>query len=359
MVRSGNVYDFPNNLKPSGCFEYFRTLQQRSWMKIGIQLNSATHGHLHELMGGSYGFATQLKDTTYSTTPRASYDGKHQFQHITEAASKILWRLGYMICPSYGTKECPYQKNAKVETLDDMEYVNTRSSECKCTCTAEMYGPSMTKILYDTGMICYCLLFMLYNSHSCMVSLYDLGITKTLIYYDPAKDVEISSFLSHTPSGAIDYNTIKGYSKDESAKIYAEVRDYLCDMGKIGDMFQATSSNDITFWVLHPNMERVWHLSRINTDLGLISYNETWDDSANTCVGHRTTDATPFKGLFGEKGKAKSNVYTNLELYSLLDANYDKLPYVYDTFRYHHCEIVGKYIYSIVMYISIDILALL
>jgi hypothetical protein len=149
MTRSGNVYDLANNLKPSGCAEYYRTLQQRSWMKAGIQLNSATHGHLHELMGGSFGFQKAIKSAPYSTKAHASYDGMHQFQHITEAASKILWRYNYITCPTYGSSStCPYEKSIKVKSVDDLKL---KSDGCLCTCTADMYSSSFTKILFDLG----------------------------------------------------------------------------------------------------------------------------------------------------------------------------------------------------------------
>jgi hypothetical protein len=329
MTRSANVYDLPNNLKPSGCPDYYSPLMQRSWVKIGGLLNSATHGHLHEIIGGSFGFLHQLQVASYSTATYSAYDGMYQFMHNAEKHSKILWRLGYMDCPTYGTSEagCPYRANNR-----HFRPIPAGNSEdtCRCSCSKAMYptassDKSLGKIFYETG------------------------ILKDLIFYDVRRNVEISDILTKIEEAQMkgeleedEYDTISGYSKTESFVILEEVRDHLCDMGRIGDMFQATSPNDITFWVLHPNMERVWHLSRINTQLGMISFNETWDNNINTCVGHRTTDATPFKGLFGESS-SKMKVYTNEELYEKLDPNNPDLPYVYDNFRYYHCEVLGKF----------------
>lgn len=47
-----------------------------------------------------------------------------------------------------------------------------------------------------------------------------------------------------------------GYTEEESRKIYDQLLYLLCSPGHIGTMFQATSTNDITFWVLHPTVDR-------------------------------------------------------------------------------------------------------
>ncbi len=134
------------------------------------------------------------------------------------------------------------------------------------------------------------------------------------------------------------YKVIDGYTAAESNAMYGEIRDYLCDMGHIGDNYQATSTNDPTFWVMHTNMERVWHLIRLNTVKEYVTFNETWDNALyESCVGQRTTDATPFKNIYDNS----DIVYTNSELYDLLDPARDDLPFVYDNFRMHHCEVLN------------------
>lgn len=60
------------------------------------------------------------------------------------------------------------------------------------------------------------------------------------------------------------YYTLPGYTTDESRHIYDELLKALCSPGHIGDMFQATSTNDITFWVLHPTVDRLWRSSRVS-----------------------------------------------------------------------------------------------
>lgn len=52
------------------------------------------------------------------------------------------------------------------------------------------------------------------------------------------------------------YYDLPGYTEAESVAIFEQLLYLLCSPGHIGTMFQATSTNDITFWVLHPTVDR-------------------------------------------------------------------------------------------------------
>lgn len=49
---------------------------------------------------------------------------------------------------------------------------------------------------------------------------------------------------------------IPGYSKEGTDDIYAEMVRVLCTPMKIGTHYEGTSTNDLTFWVLHPTFDR-------------------------------------------------------------------------------------------------------
>lgn len=51
--------------------------------------------------------------------------------------------------------------------------------------------------------------------------------------------------------------TLPGLSVAESLGVYRSLVSTLCSPGHLGDMFQATSTNDVTFWVLHPLQVRL------------------------------------------------------------------------------------------------------
>ena len=52
------------------------------------------------------------------------------------------------------------------------------------------------------------------------------------------------------------FTAIPGYSQEETEDIYRELLIVLCTSMKIGTHYEATSTNDVTFWVLHPTFDR-------------------------------------------------------------------------------------------------------
>jgi hypothetical protein len=289
VTRSALIYGVFNNLKPSGCAEYSKGLSYRDWMSVSVTLNANTHGHLHELIGGSWSASH-----TIDIPSGDGYEDAYEFAHGTEINSKILWRAGYLNCPSGQTSK----------TWEDYQLTGESRS---CTCTDE---------------------FLAMSSKDVSQVLWDLDILSTLVFYDKNGN-PIDKFTSKNGP----YERIPGYSSAETTEIYQSVVGVLCDIGHLGDMFQATSTNDVTFWVLHPTMERMWHLIQLNQQKGLIEFDETWDDeTAGICPGHFSYSVTPFKNLFDT-----NNIpYTNADLYNLLHP--DNLPYVYEHFNWPHCS---------------------
>jgi hypothetical protein len=219
----------------------------------------------------------------------------YEFAHATEAYSKILWRFDFLLCPE-GNGLCNQE---------------TPPEECKCQCTeASLRNMSAAHILSSTDII------------------------RSLVFYD--KDgIPIESWQNKTTKLA--YEELPGYTYEETQAIYEEIMEVLCNPGYIGDMFQATSTNDITFWVLHPTLERLWHLIRINDEDDYIVFDNTWPDDEVTCHGHFASDLQPFKNIFDND----NSLYTNAELYDLLNPTRDEFPYVYDNFRWSHCSFLG------------------
>lgn len=87
-------------------------------------------------------------------------------------------------------------------------------------------------------------------------------------------------------------------------------------------------------------MERLWHLVRLNEFKGIISFNHSWIDSEISCSGHYSTDNTPFENLFDNEENGIHN-YNNLELYDILAPFNKNMTYVYDNFKWSHCELIG------------------
>ncbi|CAM9999705.1 unnamed protein product, partial [Ectocarpus fasciculatus] len=133
-----------------------------------------------------------------------------------------------------------------------------------------------------------------------------------------------------------------------------------------GDHLQASSSLDPSFYATHPTMERLWMYAVLTGQMK----DFTWPDEditvtkpdgtveseslslyGDTCLGHGGSDVFPF-GLLdseddgfeiktGVKGMPSGNTLTNRELLQVFDARSNSLSYVYDTFKWPHCQADG------------------
>jgi|MDSY01.2.fsa_nt_gb hypothetical protein len=286
-TRSDLVYGYKNNISPSGCKEYHNAMNKDNWMAMSRQLNSAAHGHIHETMGGAW-------NSNFKThaDARVGADGNTvasvmAFAHEIQALSKELWRADYISCPQLCSMDTPWKA-------------------CSCQCDAEKIGDlSAYEVLYNSGVL------------------------STVDYFDSG-GTAIDSYLDGdgNPMKVLD-----GYSEDESNEIYESMLKALCQPGHIGDMFQATSSNDVTFWVLHGTLDRLWHFKRLGNQK---NFDETWDPY-HTCYGHNPGDYQPFKNLFDEDDR----YYSNAELYQLFNPSGVSIPYMYENFEWPHCEESG------------------
>jgi len=209
------------------------------------------------------------------------------FAHEIQALAKELWRTGFIKCPTTCDMDTAWQK-------------------CQC-----IFDPKEGE-----GMTSYEILDV-------------SGVLQAVEYYD-AEGHLINTWYDVNGSA---YYQLPGYSEMESRKIHDQLLEMLSSPGHIGDMFQATSSNDITFWVLHGTVDRLWHFKRLgNTE----NYDETWDPY-HTCYGHNPSNFQPFKNLFDDEDR----YYTNEELYQNLRPDKPQLSYIYDGFKWPHCEMLG------------------
>jgi len=80
LTRSSLIYNLENNLKPSGCMEYHHALGFWDWKNLAKQLNSNAHGHIHELVGGSWNSAKYMREPSTDSGMSEAYE----FAHATE-----------------------------------------------------------------------------------------------------------------------------------------------------------------------------------------------------------------------------------------------------------------------------------
>lgn len=85
----------------------------------------------------------------------------------------------------------------------------------------------------------------------CVQVLVDSGVIEHLFYFEPSGNHSYLTSFTDPATGQVSY-TLPGLTAEESLGVWRGIVATLCNPGHIGDMFQATSTNDITFWLLHP-----------------------------------------------------------------------------------------------------------
>ncbi|CAM9529630.1 unnamed protein product [Ectocarpus sp. 12 AP-2014] len=302
LTRHDHQLGMMNNKKPSGCRRYRDAYVAEDWMELTEAFNGGAHGNIHGLLGGTW---SPEADEYAAVTPYIVIP----FVHHAYIAQKIMWRENAIECP----ESCTFDQGWK---------------DCQCKCSESLMGGRSAAEFLELG-----------------------DVISTGYFYDA--DYQLVRKLADSDGHY--YEEIPGYSAEESTAIYEGLKDALCIPTKVGSHFEATSTNDVTFWVLHPTFDRLWHLSRLEQNP---VFNETWI-SDSTCVGHNADDVQPFHDLFLEEHEGEPDVigsaggesvgplkgyYTNAELYDLLHPAGMQLPYVYDNFAWPHCDAQGVYI---------------
>jgi hypothetical protein len=145
-------------------------------------------------------------------------------------------------------------------------------------------------------------------------------------------------------------------SFDDASKTQKEimVREVFCeDKIILGDHIESSSASDVSFWPIHPTLERLLIYKQLVNPLT----DYTWDgglyypfwsslcmwglDFNTECTGHGQYDVTVGRTtVFDEDiGDFTPKYINNWDLVQLwLPRNTWKLSYVYETFDYKHCE---------------------
>ena len=191
-------------------------------------------------------------------------------------ALKNLWRKSLLTCPASCSEDTP-------------------QSECLCSC------PGLEEV-YKNGLIS-----------------------------DYIDDITIS------PSTHPELNQIYSLSDEEKY----EFLDMVCNAGILdGDHLESASPADISFWPLHPTVERLYQFKVLSQKFTDTYWNDTaitsW--SGTDCYGHHSSDTTFLKSVL-EDGKYS----TNLDVLTAVNPfNMDtELTYIYDNFEWEHCLETG------------------
>lgn len=128
---------------------------------------------------------------------------------------------------------------------------------------------------------------------------------------------------------------------------YARVANVICDIAwVIGEQAEAGSPSDISFWPMHPTIDRLTQYRRAVAEFSTLDWaaGSSEDESqlcqyGTDCAGHHGYDLTSSAvTLLGRDGAFATTHPTNAELLRLLSPADYKMSYIYQDFDYAHCR---------------------
>jgi len=122
----------------------------------------------------------------------------------------------------------------------------------------------------------------------------------------------------------------------------------LCTTGTIpGDQLEAASPVDVTFWPIHPTIDRLYQWKRLQADFDSMEWSSpggmTKFCQLGGCEGHHAYDVLPFDVLV-QTSSNQSFTYqrlSNEEILKAANPYSGGLPYIYDNFEWPHCDELG------------------
>ena len=117
---------------------------------------------------------------------------------------------------------------------------------------------------------------------------------------------------------SIDCTNLTLYQKRRLVEILCE-----SGIGLDGDHLEASSPSDISFWSIHPTIERLWQFKKLSKTFT----NESWPDREDIdqtttlwpgCYGHYASDVLNFRAIFPEGPETFTNVEVRIALTFIL-----------------------------------------
>lgn len=131
---------------------------------------------------------------------------------------------------------------------------------------------------------------------------------------------------------------------------YPAVAEVLCTTAWVsGEQLEAASPADVSFWPIHPTLERLLHYKRLADDFDNTEYTNIYGyteyciyQQQSGCEGHHAEDITSFTtSYFDKSGDIVKQPTTNLELFEMSNPHDYHMTYVYDSFTWSHCSDAG------------------
>jgi len=376
VSRSSSTYGFTTENYPT-CANMHRALQGSTWESFGSSF-STPHKKLKNMIAGASGADFRWLEKETLTFKDA--------QNLISAAlpmATYYWRSGFMICPDTCSMDTPQE-------------------DCQCMCpeyTAVAKDGNMYQKLEDKGILSW-MEDELAGFDQSIISMIDhppKGGRRYVMYSEDESGkftaltedqqdhyLNIISKIACTPHslGEAYQSTApadpvywpslgslerlwqwKRLPHDTTSKSASYAYTWSDGSSRYGDTCYGHNAGDSTPW--HKDMFETTSISidgtqdlfvNGNDDISLIagddsssySYSYESDDSVMFTTGElpsssleEVTDIYGIQYDASHNSGTTSDLYTNEELYKLLDPNEDNLPYIYDNFEWKHCAVEG------------------
>ena len=128
---------------------------------------------------------------------------------------------------------------------------------------------------------------------------------------------------------------------------YKLIEQTLCNTAFVlGDQVEAASPLDVTFWPIHPTMDRLLQYKRVVNDFTFANWSSPHGATVYCvtaqCKGHHGFDLTPIETSYERPdGSYVLEQLSNHEILRMTHPREYQMPYIYDNFRWDHCEEEG------------------
>ena len=293
----------------------------------------APHGPLHVLVGGTTGC-----DAEYDALKHLGVSNRdvESLKMLSFALTKNLYRLGLRACP----EKCVVKSGRRVLAAgEDARAADGAAAPSAAADEASAASARRLDFLYkdasgrhDAASPCRCGCPALGAAVAAAGN--GTALADAYLGYKVLPDPALRKTLREMAASA------------DGLRRVASVVHVLCEADVlVGDQLESASPVDISFWPIHPTLERLYHWKVLHYGFDDRAFpdDETASVYGGACAGHRSFDEVHMDvDTLLSEGLEKT--VTNAQLLEAFDPKSNALPFVYDAFRWDHCEERGVFL---------------
>jgi len=327
LQRSVSVCGMPTTSKLAGCKFAERALGSENLRLFWANVELRYHGDQHALIGGArdckFEAKTELSSFSHNATVMKYAEDIMLYMTIwyRDLFSMDTFELGMYS----GTVSCPHD-SATSDCTDHTDCTCTLPTVLEAIDNGEVDLNYAINVLVETE---------LYEDIAGAV-----GWPSHFVTRDDGDDVSTENWDGAFPGlDTAQTEALLIFLAKQAAYQPRMLSSYSLSLGSV---------NDPIFWGAHNSWERMWHYKRIESETADATEQHWWNvwnetdvldgDDAATCSWSGVANSTlPFYDLMEDEA-TENKYYTNKDMLRMFHPNNKKLPHVYDSLEYNHCD---------------------